>query len=419
MTQHDMDIANADGASVRADLNVAFQAIAENNSGATAPSTTFSYQLWADTANDLMKIRNAANSAWIVAFRLSTAGMVQGADIASAAALPVLVDGVFNDVTGTTTITSIDALGIGTLKFLQFDGALTITHNATDLILPGGKNIITVAGDVLGFYEYAAGDWRLISNSADALPYRKGADVASGTALPVLDSGAFDVTGTTTITSIDSVGVGAIILLQFDGIVTVTHDATNLILPNGENITTVAGQILVFHEYAAGDWRLVSDSEPVGSEITLGTEQASTSGTAIDFTSIPAGTKKITIMLVGVSTDGTEELLIQLGDSGGVETSGYFSGVGNISSNIGSTAGFILEVAGVATNIIEGNIVLTLENSANFTWTASINTLRSNSTDNYAGAGSKSLSAELDRVRITTTGTPDDFDLGVINIQYQ
>lgn len=260
MTQHDMDIANADGATVRADLNVAFQAIAENNSGATAPSTTFAFQLWADTANDLMMIRNSANSAWITAFRLSTAGMVQGADVASAAALPVLVDGVFNDVTGTTTITSIDALGIGTLKFLQFDGVLTITHHATNLILPGGKNIITVAGDVLGFYEYAANDWRLVSNSADALPYRKGADVASAAALPVLDSGAFDVTGTTTITSIDSVGVGAIILLQFDGIVTVTHNATDIVLPGGTNITTVAGQILVFHEYASGDWRLVSDS---------------------------------------------------------------------------------------------------------------------------------------------------------------
>lgn len=260
MAQDDMVIDNDSGAAVRGDINAQLAALVSNHSGATAPSTTFAFQTWADTANDLMKIRNSGNSAWIVWFKLSTGGMIKGADIASAAALPVLADGAFNDVTGTTGITSIDALGIGTLKWLQFDGALTITHHATNLILPGGKNIITAAGDVLCFYEYASGDWRLISNSADAIPYRKGADVASAAALPVIDSGAFDVTGTTTITSIDTVGVGSMLLLQFDGIITVTHHATNLILPDATNITTVAGQILVFHEYASGDWRLVSDS---------------------------------------------------------------------------------------------------------------------------------------------------------------
>jgi len=259
MSQHDMNIANSDGATVRADINSALVAIAENHSGATEPSTTFAYQWWADTATGNMKIRNAANSAWIVLWVLATGAHIQGADIASASALPVLADGVFNDVTGTTGITSIDSLGIGSFKIFQFDGALTITHHATNLILPGGKNIITVAGDVLCFYEYASGDWRLISNSADSFPFRKGSDVASTGALPVIESGAFDVTGTTGITSIDSVGIGAIILLRFDGIVTLTHHATNLDL-GGSDITTVAGQILVLHEYASGDWRLVSNS---------------------------------------------------------------------------------------------------------------------------------------------------------------
>jgi hypothetical protein len=168
MSQHDMNIANADGATFRADLNSALQAIAENNSGATEPSTTFSYQWWADTTTGILKIRNAANSAWIVVMLLSTGGMIVGADIASGAALPVLDDGHFNDVTGTTGITSIDALGIGSIKYLQFDGILTVTHHATNLVLPSGNNITTVAGQILVFYEYAAGDWRLISNSIPA-----------------------------------------------------------------------------------------------------------------------------------------------------------------------------------------------------------------------------------------------------------
>ncbi len=88
-----------------------------------------------------------------------------GADIASAGALAVNIVGMFHDVTGTTTITSLAAATNDTskLKFLQFDGALTLTHHATDLILPGAANITTAAGDIGIFYEYAAGDWRCVS----------------------------------------------------------------------------------------------------------------------------------------------------------------------------------------------------------------------------------------------------------------
>lgn len=91
--------------------------------------------------------------------------------------------------------------------------------------------------------------------------FPKGADIASAAALaPGNDGNAFDVTGTTAITSINSVGVGSMILLQFDGVLTLTHHATDLVLPDGANITTSAGWIGLFHEYAAGDWRLVASN---------------------------------------------------------------------------------------------------------------------------------------------------------------
>ncbi len=67
MSQHDYDIANASGAAVRADMNLLFAAIASNNSGATAPSTMFADMWWFDTATNLLKQRNEANSAWITA----------------------------------------------------------------------------------------------------------------------------------------------------------------------------------------------------------------------------------------------------------------------------------------------------------------------------------------------------------------
>jgi hypothetical protein len=65
VAQHDYSIANDSGANVRADLNNALSAIVSLNSGASAPTTTFAFQLWADTTTGLLKIRNSANSAWV------------------------------------------------------------------------------------------------------------------------------------------------------------------------------------------------------------------------------------------------------------------------------------------------------------------------------------------------------------------
>ena len=62
---HDYDIANAVGSSFRADLNVCLGDIQSSNSGSSAPSTTVAYKIWADTANNLLKIRNSANNGWL------------------------------------------------------------------------------------------------------------------------------------------------------------------------------------------------------------------------------------------------------------------------------------------------------------------------------------------------------------------
>ena len=65
MAQHDYVIANASGASVRADINGMALAISSNNSGSSTPSTTYAYEFWADTSANVLKIRNGANNAWI------------------------------------------------------------------------------------------------------------------------------------------------------------------------------------------------------------------------------------------------------------------------------------------------------------------------------------------------------------------
>jgi hypothetical protein len=95
----------------------------------------------------------------------------KGADVASASALPVTPDGNYYDVTGISAITSINAIAVGTVITLHFDAVLTLTHHAINLILPGGANIITAAGDEAIFREYATGDWRCISYTKAVTSY--------------------------------------------------------------------------------------------------------------------------------------------------------------------------------------------------------------------------------------------------------
>ena len=82
------------------------------------------------------------------------------------------------------------------------------------------------------------------------------------------DGNLFDVTGTTTITSIGTQGIGSLITLHFDGILTFTHHSTNLILPGAANITTAVGDIATLYEYASADWRCISYTKASGAAIT-------------------------------------------------------------------------------------------------------------------------------------------------------
>jgi hypothetical protein len=156
--------------------------------------------------------------------------------------------------------------------------------------------------------------------------------------------------------------------------------------------------------------------------LTQGTEQSSTSGTSIDFTGIPSWAKKIIIQFVGVSTSGTSDIVVQIGDAGGVETSGYLGASSNMSNAVTSqnnTSFFGVTEATDAGSVWHGAMTLTLEDSANFTWVATCTVARSDSAHTCLSAGTKSTSAALDRVRVTTAGGADTFDAGAINILYE
>lgn len=141
--------------------------------------------------------------------------------------------------------------------------------------------------------------------------------------------------------------------------------------------------------------------------------------TSADFTSIPSWVKRITIMFDGVSLSGTDSFLIQIGDSGGLETTGYNGGGARFgASSVGGvtfTTGFGFNNT-TAACLFSGSVVLT--NVTGNTWSAS-GTLGGSATEfsNVLG-GSKTLSAQLDRVSVTRTGT-NTFDAGTINILYE
>jgi hypothetical protein len=99
MSQHDLNIANQGFPAFRADLNDALVALGSTNSGATAPATTFANQLWYDTANNILKIRNEDNDAWI-----SIATLDQSGDLVSAIGSTTLANLV--TLAGTETLTN-------------------------------------------------------------------------------------------------------------------------------------------------------------------------------------------------------------------------------------------------------------------------------------------------------------------------
>jgi hypothetical protein len=151
--------------------------------------------------------------------------------------------------------------------------------------------------------------------------------------------------------------------------------------------------------------------------ITSGTAVASTSGTSIDFTSIPSWVKRITVMMRGLSTNGSSNPQIQIG-GGSIETSGYTGAAWSANTvNVAFSSGFVVSANTSSTVVIDAVVVIS--NISGNIWMAAVNGGRTDSAAALAGGGSKSLSATLDRLRLTTVNGTDTFDAGSINILYE
>lgn len=305
MAQHDYIIANQSGAAFRADLNNGLAAIVSQNSGPTQPSTTYATQMWADTTTGLLKIRNAANSAWI------TVGTLADANLG-------LLPAAGGTLTGNLTLNA-----QSDLRLADSDSSNWVALHAPTTV---ASNLTFTAPAADG-----TADQALVTDGAGALSFAS------------------------------------------------------------------------------------------RSRLVLTTSVNTTSGTSIDFTSIPSWVRRITVMLLTVSTNGTSGVQIQLGDSGGVETTGYstsgtaITGVNTCGISL-FTSGFVM-LGTAATASRSGAIVFT--NIATNYWIGTGTIDDAGSAQAGYTQGFKLLSATLDRVRFTTINGTDTFDGGLVNIIYE
>lgn len=167
----------------------------------------------------------------------------------------------------------------------------------------------------------------------------------------------------------------------------------------------------------------IGDGRPIIGDLTSGTVVASTSGTEVSFTGIPSWAKRITIIFSGVSQSGADDIVLELGDSGGYETSGYLGTRTTLTNAaavavLNTTGNFRLTTGTGTADTWSGIATLALIDAATFTWVLSSLIAKSNGVVSVNSGGDKSTSAALNSIRFSMTGV-DTFDAGKINIFYE
>lgn len=393
MSQHDFTIDNQAFPATRSDINSALQALASLSSGASAPTTTFAYQLWVDTTADpnILNIRNSANNAWIeigevnqssAAFILTTYAYLQ----AGAAATPSFSFDVDRDTgmyraaanmigfatNGTLRVRINDSgqteFGAGTAAL----PSVTATGDTnTGVFYPAADTVGIVTGGTERVRVNASGQAEFTAGTAALPSITATGDTNTGIFFPAADTIAFAEGGAEAM-RIDSSGI-------------VTGTAGNLMLISGTSVS-ISG-----------------------------------SPTSVAFTGLPSWVKRIVIQLQDVSTNGTSNYIVQLG-YGGTPTyvaTGY-SGACNTQAGTGvqNSTGFTIANSVTSANTWSGHVILT--NITGNIWVESSNLGATDATSNRYSAGNNGSTALLTAVRITTVIGTQTFDTGgVVNIFYE
>ena len=219
------------------------------------------------------------------------------------------------------------------------------------------------------------------------------------------------VTGTATLTGATTVGGVAAVAVApgtSGNVLTSNGTAWTSAAPSGGTAPSAIGQI---------PFSTNGSTYTPTQKIVQGTAVASTSGTSIDFTSIPSWVKRVTVMFNGVSLSGSAVGLVQLGTSGGVVVSGYAGSASNLGTGASYTTGCGLAQGSAASSTFSGHLIMTLITGN--TWVFSGTMGRTDSAVTMVAASSIALSGALTTVRITTSNGTDTFDAGSINIMWE
>jgi hypothetical protein len=200
-----------------------------------------------------------------------------GSNVASATTTDLgASDSDYVTVTGTTTITGLGSTTTRNHIWVKFAGVLTLTHNATSLILPTGENITTAAGDIAEFVRISGSNWQCVGyhpvsgNPVNNQFFRTESDIASATTTTLTTAAnIWRITGTTTITSFGSSAsvTYPIYFIRFAGVLTLTHNGTSLILPGSANITTANGDSATLQYLGSGNWKCLQYQKISGGQV--------------------------------------------------------------------------------------------------------------------------------------------------------
>ena len=314
-------------------------------------------------------------------------------------------DATFLTVSGTTTITGLGTVSAGIYKFVRFSGALTLTHNATSLILLTAANRTTVAGDIGLYKSEGSGNWREYFYSAQGSYQPLNARL-------------------TTLNGLSATAASGIAATS-DFIAGLMNDADAAAARGTLELATVGqaeaedGTATTTRAWTAE--RVKQAITALGGTITTGTAVATTSGVAADFTGIPAGTKRITVALNGVSHNGSSVLLVQLGTGGAPTTTGYNSfGEGMSGASMTAyqfTTGFAITEAYAAGRTFYGQLIFTHMGSNIWSMSGAGCQIGLANGGSTCG-GAVTLSGALDFLRLTSVSA-DTFDAGSVNILYE
>ncbi len=421
------------------------QTDASNNSG-TVP--TFAEGMAPSQVNDSARaLQGAITRDWNWrGFTVTTTGSanayVATYTVAPAAYYTGMEFGVITNfgVTGSATL-NVNTLGA---KTIQKDVAGTLTNLSSGDMASGQYVKLSYNGTVFVWTNwqgptaaaFVGGTLTATTNmSGKAFNEAKGAAVASAGTTDIwtpADGNYIHITGTTTITSLGTAPqAGAERTVIFDGALTLTHNATSLILPGAANITTAAGDRAIVRADTTANMIVVAYTKASGTAVVAATSgpssslsNATTSGTTVDVT-LSGTPTRIVVALNGVSGSGaTSVISLLLGTGGGVVASGYVGTSSRVDKTAAvtsvahPTSSFTVANPASANGTISGTLIL--QHIGGHTWSYSGVLTDSNGSSGpqtFQTAGVNALGAQITTIRLACTAA-GTFDAGSYSVSW-